>query len=613
MAKLINFNFNKDFEGKLADIRTSFPLEKVDTEYRTTPSGRISEMKTDALLGEALLNFLGVILTQHVFVGMTASGNILAEFARKGDKEIQVACATKEPSTGEWSFFASEVDKDTKLVTNYGAGHKGTVFLMALMPAILKDSEAMAQEDILKCYDIEDEEFSEALCVLCNNIYYRVKDTKSTAPILFKESLTILSAGQIEKTKVVSTITGSPLIFNLASEEEKEEFSTSSVSTEEIRKVDGLYLYDPEWELSEEESQRVPEFGKWFIPSKLGDEVARKIKMSQNFRRKFDTILFYGPSGTGKTELCKQIACELGLPYYSLCPGTDADNTTLTDSYVPNTEHKDFNTICKELNIPTFEEVEFDFTNSFKKLFGKEAGEFDSPTDCYSEIAERCTRYSGGQDFCHVETELVKCFRNGGLCEIQEADVIKRSSVLTILNPILNGNGKNDFIQLSNGEILRRNKNCIIIFTTNRNYDGCNNLQQSIYSRIPLKREVSLPISDVLFERTKADTGFKGDALLRKMAEVTVNIHKYCLEKDITSGVAGPRELGDWAIDTILNSEIAGNSRPTEEDCIAAALETILETVSQDADDKEDIIDAVFCKTFAPAKVKKAREAMNLR
>ena len=152
----------------------------------------------------------------------------------------------------------------------------------------------------------------------------------------------------------------------------------------------------------------------------------------------------------------------------------------------------------------------------------------------------------------------------------------------------------------------------MVIFTTNRNYEGCNNLQQSIYSRISIKREVKLPTAETLYERTKADTGFNNDTLLRKMSQMTVDIHNYLIEKDITSGVCGPRELSDWAIDTMLTAGIDGKEKPSEDHAIRAGLETIIEAVAQDPDDRADVVTAIFKKSFSVSSVDRIEKEMAL-
>ncbi len=599
--KLIDFNFNGAPCSELDTLERIYPISVVDTKFRNLPETK--EIKTDFLTAETLANYVGAIKTQHLMVGAYENGYV-CEYQRSGGN-MQIAVAKEDPARrGEYTFLACEADT-AGLLYPFGPGHKGTVFLMALLPVLLEEPEAASFVDVIRMYKPEEEKFSEAMCGLFNNLYYRVK-TGEEFPVSMLSMTSApgkMTQKDIDAVKISSVICGEPKMFSRSTTPAKAKpAAKATIKADEIR---DMFKYDPEWELSPEEEERVPDLGDWYIVSPLGTEMAQKIALSRKFRRPLDTAQLYGPSGTGKTYLVKQIAEQLGLPYYSSCPGADADTIDLLDKFIPNAD--DTETIeqkCRRLGIPTFEEIDANYVCAFEALFGRKPDKLDSPADAYREISERLMNAGGaGKDFVHVESEIVKALRNGGVLEIQEADVIKRASVMTILNPILNGNEKNDFIQLANGEILRRNKNCIIFFTTNRAYEGCNNLQQSIFSRIALKREVRLPQAEVLYQRAKADSNFSNDALLRKMSQMTVDIHNYLIEKDITSGVCGPRELSDWAIDTMISAEIAGRDKPNDEDAIRAGLETIIEAVAQDPDDRDDVITAIFKKAFSVSTV----------
>ena len=65
---------------------------------------------------------------------------------------------------------------------------------------------------------------------------------------------------------------------------------------------------------------------------------------------------------------------------------------------------------------------------------------------------------------------LLKSFERskGYLLEIQEPTVIRDASVLVALNSALEPNG---MLNLPTG-IIRRHPDCIIVITTNRNYQG---------------------------------------------------------------------------------------------------------------------------------------------
>lgn len=94
------------------------------------------------------------------------------------------------------------------------------------------------------------------------------------------------------------------------------------------------------------------------------------------------------------------------------------------------------------------------------------------------------------------------------------------------------------------------------------------------------------------------------------MALTVYEIHNYCKDKDITSGVSGPRELIDWAQATMLESEDQEETSISEDSVITAAFETILEKAAQNEDDIEDIIVGVFKKQFSASKVDAIRKTL---
>jgi hypothetical protein len=337
--------------------------------------------------------------------------------------------------------------------------------------------------DILKNYTVEDENYSKAMCGLSNNIYYRLKDEKSTAPVKYEQAPKKLTQADIDAVKVERIFSGEPKVFNRtvpASSECYDDEDISIISTASLR---DMYPLDKERILTAEEEARVPDLGEWYVVPEWSMKTAQRIAASKRFRKGISNILLYGPSGTGKTEGSQAIAEMLGLPYYTQTCSPDDDKFDILGQLIPNTGK------------------------------GK-----DGDTD-----------------------------------------------------------------------------------------EACNDLQEAVYSRINLIKQIPEPTEDELFSRTKAQTGFGNAALLRKMAKCVVDIHQYCCEKDITGGVCGPREQIDWAQDAILESEERGEDRISEKAVIAAALETVLEKVAQNEDDIEDVIAGVFNKHFSPSAVNAMR------
>lgn len=602
MGKLIKFNFTGEFVPELSSLEKKYPLSEVNTVYCTTAPARMKEgFTTDTYLAEAIANYAGSIDTMHLFVGRTSDNKLVCEYQKPGKDEVQLCIG--EQKDERFHFKAGIMNNDGLLYT-YGEGHRGLVFTMALMPIIEKDEEAFSFLDTLRNYGVDDEAYSKAMCGLSNHIYYRLKDNKSVAPIYYEERLNKLSQSDINEAKISEVICGSPDYFSKTVVPKEKKTVAEKTPTKSLR---DMFKLNKERVLSSEEEKRVPKLGDWYVVPEWSKETAHKICCSSKFRKPIRNILLYGSSGTGKTEGSQAIAQMLGLPYYTMSCSADDDKYDLIGQLVPNTNKSESTPeeICNRLGIPNFFDVECDFEGSYEKLFGRKPSKMDTASDCYQEITRRLLESDeNGSDFTYVESELIAAIKNGGFCEIQEANTIKRSSVMEALNPLLANGGDTSFIKLPTGEVIHRHPDCVIAFTINRDYEGCNDIQEAVYSRINLVKHIPLPTVEEIYSRTLAQTSFPNESLLKKMSQCVFDINEYCVEKDITGGVCGPRELMDWAVNAMLESEIKEEKNVSETDVIVAAFETVIEKAAQNEDDMEDIISSVFCKHFSPTKVR---------
>ena len=225
---------------------------------------------------------------------------------------------------------------------------------------------------------------------------------------------------------------------------------------------------------------------------------------------------------------------------------------------------------------------------------------FRKISDRYLEIAEAL-----GLDF-DIE---------GLLLEIQEAALLKRESELCTINALLE-NVPGTSITLPTGKEIFRHPDSVFVFTTNMDYKGCKSLQQSVLSRCNIKREIKTPTAEVMAERALAQmkTPKKFGApkfqkrLVEKMARVCKEIASYSKDHDISDGVCGVRELNDWTKKALLLAKADFSEEVTEKHVVYAAWVTILEKCSQNPEEMEEIVTAVFQKTFSQEDVELGRE-----
>lgn len=615
--KLIAFNFNGEFCDELKNLSHSYPISetRVKTEYCTSAKSRMVNYVTDTYVAELIANYLGHINTMHLYVAETINGNFVCEYRKKDN--VQICIATKQRH-GDFTFKAGIID-DVGILKQLDGGHKGSVFIGALLPEIFTDREAAMFRSTLDMFTKDDEEYSLAMCGLSNNVYYRLKDTKSTNPVQYAQDLEPIRQSDIDACKITKVYCGEADVFSRDITEMPKEVFKSGTAALLLDEIRDLYKLNEKRELTEKEEKRVPKLGDWYCVPDWAKKTASRIKKSRRFRNTISNILLYGPSGTGKTEGSQAIAEMLGLPYYSYGSSVDDDKIDILGNLIPNTSKNSSgdetpDEICDRLKIPTYEDAENDFEASFISLFGSKPTKFDTPATCFKEISKRIlaeSEKSGNEnDFVFIESELIQAIKTGGFCEIQEANIIKNSAVMEVLNPLLANGGENSFIKLQTGEIIRRHPDCIIAFTVNRDYEGCNDIQEAVYSRINLIKQIPEPTVDELMNRTSAQTGFHKGTLLKKMSQTTYDIHEYCREKDITSGVCGPRELIDWAQAAILESEDREEEKVSEDSVIIAAFETIIEKAAQNEDDIEDVLIGVFKKHFSASKVDELRNTI---
>ena len=139
------------------------------------------------------------------------------------------------------------------------------------------------------------------------------------------------------------------------------------------------------------------------------------------------------------------------------------------------------------------------------------------------------------------------------MIEIQEPAMIEKPGTLTRLNSLFDDGAVTDLV---NGEQIRRNPDTIVIMTTNLDYVGCQNFNQSVLSRMNLIQPKEALTEEEMAKRAMKRTGFKNKELLSFMAATVCKIHEYLIEQDITDGVCGYRELENWVLSYMVSNAL---------------------------------------------------------
>lgn len=152
---------------------------------------------------------------------------------------------------------------------------------------------------------------------------------------------------------------------------------------------------------------------------------------------------------------------------------------------------------------------------------------------------------NGGVTYRFILSELMKAFQNGWLVEIQEAASVLRPGVLTELNSLMELNGR---IELPNGSHITRHPDTIVFITTNRDYAGNVDLNESLRDRCMLGIKMDLPPAKVMADRAMAQLGFKDADIALKAAQTVMAISDEAKAKNIR-GSFGMRSLLGWMLD----------------------------------------------------------------
>lgn len=206
--------------------------------------------------------------------------------------------------------------------------------------------------------------------------------------------------------------------------------------------------------------------------------------------------------------------------------------------------------------IPTSDEIAFDPEGAWKMLgnAGEPPVEEEIALAANKAFENKSFRLlnvlcekaeSGAVSYRFILSELMKAFKFGWLVEIQEAASVLRPGVLTELNSLLEPNGR---IELPNGSFITRHPDTIVVITTNRDYAGNVDLNESLRDRCMFGLKMDLPPASVMAERAMAQTGFTDRDIAVNAAKTIIAVNNEAKNANIR-GSFGMRSLLAWMLD----------------------------------------------------------------
>ena len=462
--------------------------------------------------------------------------------------------------------------------------NSGTALLFALLPTALGDDEFNEYYQKLKEYrdsgytDLE--EAAKTAAILCDNLYRRIRYGDALPVGGIKTELP--SNGVIPGVKPFNIEKGiyapTSVLYGDFQVVKPGKAGKKAVS---ITKGDYVakYILSESRLLTPEEELTVPQLEDWYVIPPEIKRVCEHAKLTTTTVQPMRNFLLRGPAGTGKTEGAKAIAAGLHLPYRCITCSANTEIFDMLGQILPDVDGK-LSSLQSEY--PSFQDIMLDPATAYEKLTGIYDETVTDETvykklvdtifeEMHSHYAERTSQ----QKFKYVDTPLVEAIRYGYLVELQEPTVIANPGVLVGLNSLLD---RCNSVFLPNGEIINRHPDTVIVVTTNNDYAGCKQMNQSVISRMNLVIDLDEPDEDTLVERVLGITKCTDKSMVRIMARIVKSISEYCRENLITDGCCGVRELVSWVQSYMICGDVA-----------EAATYTVLASISADAESRSEV------------------------
>lgn len=495
-------------------------------------------------------------------------------------------CVVFNPVTGK--FNAAQVDDGTDTLKPYTVGPSngsGTGLLFCLMPILHQDEEFQRNfQEFLTHYDSGwtdmDGAFNCAL-ILCDNMYRRIESSKTLGSDGVK--ISIPTTGNISAITQMSMDSGNyaPTGTTYGEFTIMQMGGTPTARTASFNREDFVGKYTLSTRvLTEREKAMVPTLPDWYIIPKEVVRVCEHAKITTTSSQPMRNFLFRGDAGTGKTMGAQAIAAGLNLPYTLMTCSANTEITDLVGQFIPDTSGFQGEQQY-EGELPKISDIIMHPPSVYKMLTGV-YDEEKTEDDVLQKLIEIAVgnlvekEETPGQRIRYVDTPLVEAIRYGYVCELQEPSCIANPGVLVGLNSLLDNC---QVITLPTGERVKRHPDTVIVVTTNSDYSGCRDMNQSVISRMDLIYDMEAPDLNTMVKRVMNVTGFTDEQEATKMAIVVRDIAERCRQTMITDGSCGMREFKSWVLSTMVTKD------PYE-----SALSTIISSASADPDNRAELI-----------------------
>lgn len=610
MNSLLNFD-NVKFNGKLEGMPTLFTnlsSTYVPSKYYEDRFKKGIGVRTMDALYEALCLYKNTVVNQ-AFVAATPKG-YLAEIQTN---TMDLCCATLRKKDGSYYVKAASIDEnDIMTSVSFDRGTK-ILILLALIPEILKESEAKSLYDTMSDFlewDTEADdwlfnnhiiEFAELLNKFSSNVEARLSFAQDNNINIDVSKLSMLKSTDMN-VEITEIYCGRPIHFiNKAN---------NTVANKPVQKnlnegFEGSYAYNPDRVFNDSEKDLIAKLPLNYVMPEFVPEICEYFKESSTFQAPMRVAYLIGPAGTGKTEGANAIFAGLGIPgdHYTCNPATEIFD--FVGQVFPNCstdEEVSFESFRKKLGLPSTEDVINDPEDAYEKIYGHKCNTFPDEGKIIVDMMDQVIKYmaqsnGNSKNFTYVESGLIRAARLGYGFEIQEIGCVLRPGVAVGLNALLETGG-NAFITLPTGETIKKHPDCTFVFTSNDEYEGCTNLNQSVLDRMSLVYRIDNPSKTAMKDRIMARLRFPDEKILERMIDVIFSLSKASKERGIEDGVCGYRSLENWAMAVMIKSKKDGLI--TDSVVYQTAIQTVMNKVSQKREYVEELMSSLTYQFAAP-------------
>ena len=490
-------------------------------------------------------------------------------------------CVVFNPVTGK--FNAAQVEDGTDTLKPYTVGPSngsGTGLLFCLMPILYEDEEFQRNfQELLSHYDSGWADMDGAFN--CALILRRIESSKTLGSDGVK--ISIPTTGNISAITQMSMDSGNyaPTGATYGEFTIMQMSGTPTARAASFKREDFVGKYALSMRtLTDREKAMVPTLPDWYIIPKEVVRVCEHAKITTTSSQPMRNFLFRGDAGTGKTMGAQAIAAGLNLPYTLMTCSANTEITDLVGQFIPDTNGFQGEQQY-EGELPKISDIIMHPPSVYKMLTGV-YDEEKTEDDVLQKLIEIAVgnlvekEETPGQRIRYVDTPLVEAIRYGYVCELQEPSCIANPGVLVGLNSLLDNC---QVITLPTGERVKRHPDTVIVVTTNSDYSGCRDMNQSVISRMDLIYDMEAPDLNTMVKRVMNVTGFTDEQEATKMAIVVRDIAERCRQTMITDGSCGMREFKSWVLSTMVTKD------PYE-----SALSTIISSASADPDNRAELI-----------------------